>query len=454
MKWSRYSRLFESKRNGWLLFSAVSRTFLKVKDEEASILRQIQEDPEGFDYSGVPMLYMQLRSLRILVEDGDDEKTYNINKMNWLASLYGSRDLLLTIAVTTSCNFDCSYCFEANHRGHLMSQEAEDCLMRFIKSYRADTVHLTWYGGEPLLAWDRIISINRRLNDMDKPYTASMITNGYLMTEDKVKHLNELRIGYLQITLDGKKETHDTRRYLTGGGGTYDKILENIDLVMKSDFRGQLHIRVNVDGRNDEEFVYVYRLMQEKYPKDFGRRITVYPGFVRGAEHHADIGCYFDNVAQGEFIARMTETYNITPLNLFPPQANVGCVMTRRNGYVVGPDAELYQCWDDVGDPKKVVGSLTRFDNWDMGKIAEGMVGCSFLDDPECKECFYFPFCGGGCHRIRQNNLHSEKKMSSCTYFRGNLENLLELFYERNQQMKKEAAQAEAQAKGSGEEKA
>ena len=72
MKWSRYSRLFESKRNGWLLFSAVSRTFLKVKDEEASILRQIQEDPEGFDYSGVPMLYMQLRSLRILVEDGDD----------------------------------------------------------------------------------------------------------------------------------------------------------------------------------------------------------------------------------------------------------------------------------------------------------------------------------------------------------------------------------------------
>ncbi|MBQ6735499.1 MAG: radical SAM protein [Lachnospiraceae bacterium] len=433
MKWSRYSRLFKSERNGWLLFSSSSNAFLKATDEEADVLQQIKEDPENYDYSDVPMLYMQLRSLGIIVEDDQDDATYNIIKMRHLTGLYADRSLLLTIAITTSCNFDCSYCFEANHRGHIMDQQAEDRLMAFIKNYRADVIHLTWYGGEPLLAWDRIMQINRRLNDMGKRYDAGMITNGYLMTEEKAKRLNELRIQYLQITLDGKKETHDARRYLTGGGETYDRILENIDHVMRSDFRGRLHIRVNVDGRNDEEFVDVYRTIQEKYPQDFGRRISVYPGFVHVAEHHPDIDCAYDPVAQGAFISRIMEKYGIAPLQLFPQQQSTGCVLTRRNGYVVGPDAEIYKCWDDVGDPGKVVGSLARFDNWDMAKIAEGMTGCNYLDDPECRECFYFPICSGGCHRIRQNNLHSETKQSSCTYFRGNIEHLLELFYEGQQ---------------------
>ena len=84
-----------------------------------------------------------------------------------------------------------------------------------------------------------------------------------------------------------------------------------------------------------------------------------------------------------------------------------------------------------------MVGSVNRFDNWNLGLIAEGMTGCSYLDDPECKECFYFPICNGGCHRVRQTNLHSEEKQSSCTYFKGNLEKLLELYYEEKQRKAK-----------------
>ena len=72
MKWSKYSRLFKSENNGWLLFSSVSRSFFKVEDDQAEILIKIKEDPEGFDYSECPMLYFQLRSMGILVEDGKD----------------------------------------------------------------------------------------------------------------------------------------------------------------------------------------------------------------------------------------------------------------------------------------------------------------------------------------------------------------------------------------------
>ncbi len=441
MKWSRYSKLFQSKRNGWMLFSSASRAFLLVKDEQLPVIRGIMADPEGYDYSDCPMLYMQLRALEFLVEDGKDDELFNIVKMRHLTNLYADRRLVLTFALTTACNFDCSYCFETSHKGHAMTQETEDKVMDFVRRFNAPSIGITWYGGEPLLAWDRIISMDRRLKDMGKRYDAALITNGYLLTKERAAKLNELNITYLQITLDGKKETHDVRRYLTSGGPTYDRILENIDGLMETDFKNMLHVRVNVDGRNSEEFAHVYQMMQTRYPQDFGRRIRVYPGFVKG-DTHPDRGCFFDPVQQGEFITEMMEKYRIAPLNIFPQRMSPSCVLTKRNAFVVGPDGELYKCWDDVGIKEKVVGSLDRFDNWNMGLIAEGMTGCSFLDDPECRECFFFPICNGGCHRIRQKNLHSAEKQSSCSYFNGNLENLLELFYEEKQraaaQQKKE----------------
>ena len=50
MKWSRYSILFESRRNGWLLFNGVSRNFLKVEPEELDMVREIMKDPEEYDF--------------------------------------------------------------------------------------------------------------------------------------------------------------------------------------------------------------------------------------------------------------------------------------------------------------------------------------------------------------------------------------------------------------------
>ena len=434
MKWSRYSTLFESKRNGWLLFNTVSRSFLAVKQEQLPAIRAIMADPEGFDYSPFPMLYMQLRSLGFLVEDSRDDDFYNIHKMRTLTSLYGGRSLTITFALSMACNFDCSYCFESSHSGPVMTQETEDKVMRFIRDFKADTLGITWYGGEPLLAFDRILSINRRLQDMRKNYTAAMITNGYLLTRDKAEHLNDLRVNYLQITLDGARETHNARRYLRGGGPTYDRILENIDGVMATDFRGVLHVRVNVDSRNEDEFARVYTMIRDRHPSDFGKRITVYPGFVKGDEH-PDHSCFFDPVQQGAFLSRCMEKYGIAPLSIFPQRQMQGCILTRRNAFVIGPQGEMYKCWDDVGIPERVVGTVDNFRNWNMALIAEGMTGCSYLDSQECRECFYFPICDGGCHRVRQTNLHSAHPQSSCSYFRENLEELLELYFENKKKL-------------------
>ena len=444
MKWSRYNILFCSERNGWLLFNSISRAFLAVEDSKLDTVRGIMNDPEGFDYSDCPMLYIQLRSLGFLAEEGKDDEFYNITKMRTLTHLYADNTLALTIAITRACNFDCSYCFEGNRTGKPMSDAVEDKLIQFIKSQPTKQLAITWYGGEPLLAFDRILSIDKRLRDMGKKYTAAMITNGYLMTEEKAAKLKDLNISYLQITLDGCAETHNGRRYLKNGGKTYDTILSNIDKVMASSFNGTLHVRVNVDSRNEDEFADVYQYFQKKYPNDFGKRITVYPGFVKG-DDHPDVSCFFEAERQGEFIAKMFKEYGISPLSIYPSRQMQSCTLTKRNAFVVGPDGELYKCWDDVGLCDKIVGTLDCRNNWNMPLIAEGMVAASYLDSPECKECFYFPICNGGCHRIRAKNLHSDIQHSPCTYFKGNIEKLLEFYYEQKLKMDKQKNSQEKQ---------
>lgn len=163
MKWSRYSILFESRRNGWLLFNGVSRNFLKVEPEELDMVREIMKDPEGYDYSDAALLYIQLRSLGFLVEDSQDDAFYNITKMRALTNQYATSSLMLTIAITRACNFDCSYCFEGNRTGRPMSEAVAEKLLRFIEHYRTKNVYLIWYGGEPLLAFDRMLMINSRI---------------------------------------------------------------------------------------------------------------------------------------------------------------------------------------------------------------------------------------------------------------------------------------------------
>jgi uncharacterized protein len=83
---------------------------------------------------------------------------------------------------------------------------------------------VTWYGGEPLLGIpviERLTSKFKEICERKKAeYTAGSI-NGYLFTTKIVKQLLGLGIDFAQITVDGPKETHDSRRPLVGGGQTY-----------------------------------------------------------------------------------------------------------------------------------------------------------------------------------------------------------------------------------------
>lgn len=66
------------------------------------------------------------------------------------------------------------------------------------------------------------------------------------------------------------------------------------------------------------------------------------------------------------------------------------------NGVAIGPSGELYKCWNDVGKPEKVYGSITG-GTTNEELLLEYLMDADPFDDPKCRKCILLPVCSGGC---------------------------------------------------------
>ena len=101
---------------------------------------------------------------RIIVDDSSRDLYFLNSKTQSLRKSYDTRTLSLIIAPTTGCNFACPYCFEPKKNPKTMTREVEDRIIEYVRSRTlAENISLTWYGGEPLLAFDIIERLYDRI---------------------------------------------------------------------------------------------------------------------------------------------------------------------------------------------------------------------------------------------------------------------------------------------------
>lgn len=105
--------------------------------------------------------------------------------------------ILAQVVPIRRCNLDCAYC---NEYDKVSSPVPLDTMLRRIDQLAAlGTTIITLSGGEPTLHSD-LDAIIRRIRE--RGAIATVITNGLLLTPDRIRRLNRAGLDYLQISID------------------------------------------------------------------------------------------------------------------------------------------------------------------------------------------------------------------------------------------------------------
>ncbi|MDE5663513.1 MAG: radical SAM protein [Muribaculaceae bacterium] len=407
------------KDNGcWYLYNAQSNFFSRVSAELISILQD--REWQKCDEETIKFLLTH----HVIEHTGEELDYYYTKLLRFNSVNYNPTSLGLVIAPTTACNFDCPYCFEPKKNPKVMSDDTIDKLIEFIHQHgQTKKLKVTWYGGEPLLAFTQIKKIIIRLKEEGLPEISNhrIVTNGSLITEEICDFFRIHKLHTMQITFDGVRETHDrTRCFKANRAPSFDLIYKNLHLVRKFIPECNINLRINVNKENLDDYVLLHKIIRKDFPQD--PNIWIYPGLIR--EETQD-GCSFKSSCITstdlvDFYTYLRSRGLDEPL--FPEHRQFGCMMHAKNSYIIGPEGEIYKCWNDVTCPEKVVGNISSPNRKISSLQLKYMVGASPFRE-ECKHCGVFPVCDGPCGYYQYKNVFEGGRYNMCSALK-NPENL------------------------------
>lgn len=326
---------------------------------------------------------------------------------------------LLTYVVQPSgnCQLGCHYCGQL-HTSKVMNQEVLDLSYKRIVA-KCDalkdtlkSLHITWYGGEPLTGFSALAQLSNRLIEFAKErnlkYSSDIITNGlnlkYSLFEKLVK---DHKITNYQITLDGMKEFHDKRRMLKNGGKSFDVIMDNIEEVIASDLyrdKALINFRCNVDTENKENVLEFIDYLKE-------RNILPFVSFYISPIHDwGDNKATIKGISKQDFADFEIEVYMklieydaLKSTTLVPERVKKPCMVVSQTSEVFDAFGNISTCWEVPYTPyydnsryysgnilkdEKISTEKAHMRNW-FDEIP--------TNDSWCKSCKFMPLCGGAC---------------------------------------------------------
>lgn len=427
MIYSRYNFLWRNERFGYMIYNSLTNCFAHIEKVIFEMLSSIKPGEE-INLAGIDKETLDtMIASKILVESDDDELLGL--KLKKYSYRFNQRFLSLTIAPTLDCNFKCTYCFEDPREKTYMSIATETKLIDFVKKFNnLDFIHVSWYGGEPLMAKKTIQRLTKSFIDLGFNYSASITTNGYLLNKKLIDQLESLKINDIQITIDGPEEIHNTRRpHKTGG--SFSTIIDNLRYLSgyKKDKKIVVKVRVNIDDTNEQYYADIYN-----YIRTIDKTIYVYPGFVQEVTTcQSNSLCTFDRFRKANFKISNFKERSIIDEYFYPTLSENECMARHINSFLIGPEGEVYKCWSDVGQRERVIGSITDDSITNFTLLARYTLGADPFDNEDCKVCFFLPICGGGCPYFALKNHYENGQNDICYIAKDCLQDFLELHYEK-----------------------
>lgn len=432
MKSSRYNICVKTADAVYAV-NLLSRTALELSPEAYSTYVALaQSDSDLPDDPDLPVFEKALKDGMFLVEDDFDELAYI--RYRSYQDRFDNRQFGLVITPTMKCNFNCHYCFEKKDDTYL-SQKAQDRIVQLVAStiVGRENLSVQWFGGEPLTALQTIESLSRkfmRLAETAKTrYAATVITNGYLMTEEVSRLLSELGVQTVQISLDGDRPLHDRTRYERPGKGSFDVILENIRHASEF-FSVNVRVHVapsNIKSVHDLIDTLGHEGMVDHIAELYFAPLFNYKSAMKGQQYKADGEKFmtareFAHIQVG--LLRQAVKWGFALPDFLDVSYGI-CTAVRGNTLVVDADGNLMKCYKDVGVTTEAIGTLESrslptptFLKWMDIQIPR---------DEECQTCRLLPICLGGCSKQWHEKA---SKAVICTPLKFNADEMIRLYFE------------------------
>ena len=421
MKLSKYNYFIE-KNDKTICYNTLQDTMLVFSDKAYQLLSDsLDEFRQRY-----PKNYDTMVEEKVLIDDDVDElaEVRLRNKREaWL-----NRKLDLTVLPSMDCNLRCWYCFEDHVPESRMSEEIQRRIVRYVEKRvengEINALHLEYFGGEPLLDFDRIayplgLALKNVMESHKLPFSCFFVTNSSLMDEAMIEKLAQLNPDF-QITIDGNAARHDKIRFRkSDGSGTYHSIIRNIHLLTTRLPQTFVNIRINYD---EQTLKHIDELLEDL--KDIDR---------------SKVGVHFERVWQtsahtqesNEDLKRvvnrfMSQGFRVSYINWHT--RGCACKADRYHSLAVNYDGKVYKCTGRSYTEQNSDGELNAEGDvvWKPGRL-EKRLGKATFENPMCLACKMLPVCMGPCS---QKVLESdpERLKEVCTL--GTLEMKMEEYIE------------------------
>lgn len=150
-----------------------------------------------------------------------------------------------------------------------MTYKTADEVVKFIidiykKKESDNPLLLSFHGGEPLLGFEILEYIVKKIKCFEYKTIFMMTTNATLLDIKKIRYLKENNFK-LSVSLDGDKKTNDLNRLDQNNNGTFDIVLEKIKLLKEENINFTIRATFNsknVDSLN-QNMIFLYSLEPE-----------------------------------------------------------------------------------------------------------------------------------------------------------------------------------------------
>lgn len=305
---------------------------------------------------------------------------------------------------TYNCNMRCIYCYEKGLRKEKKVMDKKT-LESFFEVVHKDTKanHIILYGGEPLQSMTKpwVEHVSSFCNE--KGYTLSVCTNGLEMEEFK-DILS--RFSRITVTLDGIEGVQDMRRP-AGNKGSFTRVVENIESVIEEGI--PLTISINADAQNIDDLPALASFFISKGWHTIASVELMVSHIIQSLTKD-----YKYILEPGDAYKKMVELYEEYPqMEIFLPSIRGSNPLVNiffkgeewrpkywycgANSYMLffDPYGYIYPCYMVVGKQKFAIGQFHP--HFTFFSHAKTWRERSCFSIPQCRECSYSFFCGGGC---------------------------------------------------------